>query len=239
MTDLNIVILTGAGISAESGIRTFRDTGGLWEEHDIYEVATPEGYAANPELVQRFYSDRRLALDDVSPNAAHYALARLEAKAKGNVTVVTQNVDDLHERAGSHNLIHMHGELKKVRCQVCGTVHDWAEACFEATPCPTCGSHGPGLRPHIVWFGEIPFEMDRIGALLAECDLFLSIGTSGQVYPAAGFVAEVRRIGRARTAEINLEPSDGSTLFHESLNGKAGDLVPDFVDQLLKEAPND
>ena len=229
----NIVILTGAGISAESGISTFRDNGGLWDEYDIEDVATPGAFARNPDLVQHFYNLRRAALKTVEPNAAHTALARLQRDFTGTVTLVTQNVDDLHERAGSGDVIHMHGELLKVRCGVCGTVHIRHEDCDQQTPCPACGSV-PALRPHIVWFGEMPFAMDRIAASLAACDLFVSIGTSGNVYPAAGFVAEARSNGFARCIELNLEPSEGASMFHECRHGKASDLVPAFVDEILK-----
>lgn len=231
----HIVILTGAGISAESGLRTFRDNNGLWEEHSIEEVATPEGFAADPDLVQRFYSERRLQLKEAEPNAAHKALGRLEDYFSGKVTLITQNVDDLHERGGSQNILHMHGELKKIRCRSCGAVHNWSEACTQETACPSCGA-APGLRPHIVWFGEMPFYMDQIEDLLADCDLFVSIGTSGNVYPAAGFVSLVRRYGRAHTIEINLEPSEGASMFAETRHGPAGTLVPEFVDEILGDS---
>ena len=228
----NIVVLTGAGISAESGVATFRDNGGLWEQHRIEDVATPEAFAHDPVMVQRFYNMRRAQLPAVEPNAAHHALAKLEAQHDGVVTVVTQNVDNLHERAGSKNVLHMHGELSKVRCVLCNSVHLWPDDCTQETQCPKCGG-APALRPHIVWFGEMPFYMDEIGRLLARCDLFLSVGTSGNVYPAAGFVAEVNRYGRARTIEFNLEPSLGVSHFDECRHGKAGDELPPFVDSLL------
>lgn len=229
----NIVILTGAGVSAESGVRTFRDNDGLWEEHRVEDVATPEAFARDPDLVQRFYSERRMALATVEPNPAHEAIARLQRDHDGDVTIVTQNVDNLHERGGAHDVIHMHGELTKVRCTECGTVHHWEETCSQSTTCPTCGA-APGLRPHIVWFGEMPFHMDRIMNALGMCDLFVSIGTSGHVYPAAGFVSEVRALGYAHTLEINLEPSAGVTYFAECRHGPAGDLVPAFIDEILK-----
>ncbi len=228
----NIVILTGAGISAESGLATFRDQGGLWENHRIEEVATPEAFAFDPDLVQNFYNMRRAALGTVAPNAAHKALARLEAEHSGQVLVVTQNVDDLHERAGSKNLLHMHGELAKARCRPCGKVHDWREDLHQTTPCPACGA-APALRPHIVWFGEMPFHMDMIEAALYEADLFLSIGTSGNVYPAAGFVAQARSYSRAHTVELNLEPSEGHSQFAETIHGPAGQIVPDYVEKIL------
>ena len=228
----NIVILTGAGISAESGVRTFRDNDGLWENHHVEDVATPEGFAADPDLVQRFYNERRAQLSSVEPNAAHAALAVLEHQLNGTVTVVTQNVDDLHERAGTRNIIHMHGELLKVRCNECGKVHNWRNECTQQSACPACG-RAPALRPNIVWFGEMPFEMPLISSKLRQCDLFISIGTSGNVYPAAGFVAEVRDAGKAHTIEVNLEPSAGVGYFAEHRHGPAGELVPALVDELL------
>lgn len=228
----NIVILTGAGVSAESGLSTFRDEGGLWEQHRVEDVATPGAFARDPGLVHRFYNMRRAKLRTVRPNAAHAALARLEAEHAGTVTLVTQNVDDLHERAGNRNIIHMHGEIGKVRCISCGAVHDWRDDTSQETPCPGCTA-APALRPHIVWFGEMPFHMERIGAVLQEADLFMSIGTSGNVYPAAGFVAEVRAAGRGHTVELNLEPSEGARLFHEARHGPAGEIVPAYVEELL------
>lgn len=225
----SIVVLTGAGISAESGIRTFRDAGGLWEGHRMEDVATPEGFQRDPGLVQRFYDARRRQLSEVQPNAAHRALARLEQAWPGEVLVITQNVDDLHDRAGSLNLIHMHGELKKAQCQACGKIHPWEQDLGPAPPCPHCGR--AALRPHIVWFGEMPLEMDRIFAALDTCALFLSIGTSGNVYPAAGFVGAVG--AATHTLEINVEPSLTADAFLEHRQGKAGDLVPAFVDALL------
>nr|WP_308911325.1 NAD-dependent deacylase [Pseudokordiimonas caeni] len=229
----HIVVLSGAGLSAESGLSTFRDNGGLWDNHRVEDVATPEAYARNPDLVQRFYNERRAKLSSVQPNAAHTALGRLQREFEGQVTLVTQNVDDLLERGGARDVIHMHGELLKVRCTACNTVHGWREDCTEATRCPACGV-APGLRPDIVWFGEMPYHLDRIYAALGDCDLFLSVGTSGNVYPAAGFVAEVRRAGYAHTIEINLEPSAGVSYFAEHRHGKAGEIVPELVEQLLK-----
>ena len=228
----NIVILTGAGISAESGVRTFRENGGLWEEHRIEDVATPEAFARDPHLVHRFYNMRRAQLASVEPNAAHKALARLQADLQGEVTIVTQNVDDLHERGGGRGVIHMHGELKKIRCRSCAAVFDWADDCTEETNCPACG-RAPALRPHIVWFGEMPFHMDKIADRLEACDLFISVGTSGNVYPAAGFVANVQAIGRAHTIEVNLEPSEGASMFAECRHGKAGELLPLLVEELV------
>jgi len=228
--DTSIVILTGAGISAESGLRTFRDAGGLWESHRVEEVATPEAFARDPKLVHRFYNERRRQLKTVEPNAAHLALARLEQQCPGKVLVVTQNVDDLHERAGTQNLVHMHGELNKVRCRSCHCIHVWMDDLFVDTPCPSCGRKKV-LRPHIVWFGEMPFELGRIHQALAGCGLFLAIGTSGIVYPAARFIEEVSPF--AYTAELNLEPSQTASGFFEQRHGKATELVPALVDELL------
>ncbi len=228
----NIVVLTGAGISAESGVATFRDNDGLWEQHRIEDVATPEAFMRDPDLVQNFYNMRRAQLASVEPNAAHFAFGRLARELDGKLTVVTQNVDDLHERGGVSDVIHMHGELKKVRCRACEIVHGWEANCTQQTPCPACG-HAPALRPHIVWFGEIPLYMEQITDALHSCDLFISIGTSGNVYPAAGFVAEVRACGLAHTLEINLEPSNGASYFAEHRHGKAGELVPRLVEELL------
>lgn len=230
----NIVILTGAGISAESGLSTFRDNDGLWEQHRVEDVATPEAFKRNPSLVYRFYNQRRQALKTVKPNPAHVALAKLEKHHYGSVMIVTQNVDNLHENAGSENVLHMHGELNKGRCSACGEVFLWLEEMDATTNCPSCKEKG-WLRPHIVWFGEMPFFMREIDDILAEADLFLSIGTSGNVYPAAGFVAQVKALGQAKTVEINLEPSEGNHLFDESHHGPASKLVPSFVEQLLKD----
>jgi len=236
MSHRNIVILTGAGISAESGVPTFRASDGLWEGHRIEEVATPEGFAANPALVQDFYNQRRRQLASVQPNAAHHALADLAARWDGDLLLVTQNVDDLHDRAhalippaGGFELIHMHGELLKAHCTVTGQVCDWPGDLDADEPSP---HHPTGrLRPHIVWFGEMPLRMERIHAALAECDLFLSIGTSGAVYPAAGFVEAARSAG-ARTMEFNLEPTMGSHLFDEGVYGPAGQTLPAFLEAL-------
>lgn len=228
-----IVVLTGAGISKESGLDTFRDADGIWAKHSLEDVATPQGYARNPELVHEFYNARRRALADpsVQPNPAHHALARLEAKWPGKVLLVTQNIDDLHDRAGSRNLIHMHGELLKALCRHCGDVREWAEDMSVTLACLACGNPG-GVRPRVVWFGEMPLEMERILDALTGCGLFLSIGTSGNVYPAAGFVQEARAYG-AYTVELNLEETSGSGLFHEARKGPASELVPTFVEELL------
>lgn len=231
----HIVVLTGSGISAESGLDTFRDPGGTWARYAIEDVATPEAFARDPDLVHEFYNMRRRTALAVKPNPAHVALARLEANHPGTVMVVTQNVDDLHEQAGSRQLLHMHGELAKVRCMACGAVYDWREDLGTDTSCACCGVVG-AVRPHIVWFGEVPLGLDEIERHLMACDLFVSIGTSGNVYPAAGFVDMVARIGRARRVELNLEPSLGRRLFDEGRYGQASDVVPGFVDDLLVTA---
>ena len=227
----NIVILTGAGISAESGLATFRGPDGLWEGHRVEDVATPEAFRRDPALVQAFYDARRARLATVEPNAAHRALARLDSQWPGELLLVTQNVDDLHERAESKRLLHMHGELAKGWCLACDQRFDWAGPMGEGASCPACGQAGK-VRPDIVWFGEMPYEMDRIEAALQRCDLFVSIGTSGAVDPAAGFVQTALYCG-ARTLEMNLEPSAGSYLFAESHTGAAGALVPQWVDEIL------
>lgn len=227
----SVVILTGAGVSAESGIKTFRDSNGLWENHPVEDVATPEGYARNPALVQTFYNARRAQLFEVEPNAAHFALVEFEQKFNGDVLLITQNVDDLHERAGSKNLIHMHGELRKVRCQDSGQVFPWQDGVTLQTRCPCCQQPG-NLRPHIVWFGEMPLEMDRMYHALSECDLFISIGTSGNVYPAAGFFEEASALG-ARTVELNLEASAGGSRFDQACYGPATRIVPEYLLSLL------
>ncbi len=228
----NIVILTGAGVSAESGIDTFRSSGGLWEKHRIEDVATPEAFARDPHLVFRFYDQRRENIQMAHPNAAHEALARLDAEWDGNLLIVTQNVDDLHERAGARRLIHMHGEHLSAWCTSCDTRTRWFGALAHRPACPACGAHS--LRPDIVWFGEMPYRMPEIEAALRDCDLFVSIGTSGAVYPAAGYVQTARYVG-ARTLELNLDPSQGSVMFHECRLGPATDLVPAFVAELLDE----
>lgn len=227
----SIVVLTGAGISAESGVDTFRDKDGIWAKIDYRDVATPEGYARNPELVHDFYNQRRAGLGDVRPNAAHVALARLEQQFRGKFLLVTQNIDDLHERAGSQRLIHMHGELTKALCAHCGARPPWHGAMSRFSRCPSCQEVGQ-LRPDVVWFGEMPYLMDEIDEALAGCDLFVSIGTSGNVYPAAGFVEQARHAG-ARTVELNLEPSEGYDLFEQVINGRATEIVPEFVEHIL------
>jgi NAD-dependent deacetylase len=229
----NIVILTGAGISAESGIATFRASDGLWEDHRVEDVATPEGFARDPALVQRFYDARRARLKEVEPNAAHHALARLDEEWRGKLLIVTQNVDDLHERAGAARILHMHGQLKSAWCLACDMRSPWEEDLGSGPACRACGAAGR-LRPDIVWFGEMPYEMERIDRALMDADLFVSIGTSGAVYPAAGFVQTARYCG-AQTLEINLDPSQGSIFFHETRLGRAGELVPSWVEEVLKQ----
>ena len=230
----HIVILTGSGISAESGVSTFRDPDGIWAKYDYREVATPEGFEANPALVHEFYNHRRESLKHVHPNAAHKALAELGRRLEetgGRVTLVTQNVDDLHERAGSKNLLHMHGELAKARCNFCDAVAPCTEEFSMQLECRTCGKSG-GMRPNVVWFGEIPMFMDEIADAMNVADLFVSIGTSGSVYPAAGLVSEAR--ARAIPAvELNLEPSENASFFTDGRYGKAGDIVPVWVAEVL------
>jgi len=230
LTTSPIVVLTGAGISAESGLATFRGADGLWENHRIDKVASPQGFAQQPELVHRFYNQRRAQLQAVAPNAAHLALAELERAWPGEFLLVTQNVDDLHDRAGNLKLIHLHGELARVRCTRCRRVFPWTGDTSQAIPCPACGRR-PALRPHIVWFGERPFEMARIQSALARCGLFVAIGTSGTVYPAAGFVACVG--AGAATLELNLEPSLVASGFAGHRQGPATERVPELVRELL------
>jgi NAD-dependent deacetylase len=231
-----IVILTGAGISKESGLDTFRDTDGIWAKVRLEDVATPEGFQRDPRVVHDFYNARRRALNEasVAPNPGHLALARLEREWPGPVLLVTQNIDNLHERAGSRQLLHMHGEVQKARCQGCGGVFAWYEDLGVRDTCPGCGLQG-GLRPHVVWFGEMPLDMDRIYAALEACSLFISIGTSGSVYPAAGFVSHARQFSEAHTVELNMEPSAGATLFHQTIYGAATSVVPAYVERILSE----
>ncbi|MFB9996586.1 NAD-dependent deacetylase [Providencia rustigianii] len=235
MQKIKVVVLTGAGISAESGIQTFRSADGLWEEHRVEDVATPEGFARDPALVQRFYNERRKQLqqDNIQPNAAHYALAKLEQALGDNFLLITQNIDNLHERAGSQRVIHMHGELLKVRCNWSNQVLEWTGNLSVDERCHCCQFPQP-LRPHIVWFGEMPFEMDRIYQALGDATIFISIGTSGHVYPAAGFVHEARLQG-AHTVELNLEPSQVESEFEERHYGLASEVVVEYVDNLLAE----
>ena len=225
-----IVVLTGAGVSAESGLQTFRAADGLWEDHRVEDVATPEAFARDPALVQRFYDMRRAAIMAARPNPAHAALARLDAAWPGELLIVTQNIDDLHERAGARRVLHMHGEGLSAWCTACDARLRWTGTLLDDPPCPSCGARA--LRPDIVWFGEMPYRMDEIFAALREADLFVSIGTSGAVYPAAGFVRQARECG-ARTLELNLERSQGSTWFHESRLGPASTVVPEWVEEVL------
>lgn len=227
----NIVILTGAGVSAESGIDTFRGAGGLWENHRVEDVATPEAFARDPDLVLRFYDMRREDIQQRQPNAAHEALARLDREWPGELLIVTQNIDDLHERGGARRVLHMHGELLNAWCLACDARSLWTGPLIKRPPCPQCGERS--LRPDIVWFGEMPYRMDEIYGALREADLFVSIGTSGAVYPAAGLVRDARELG-AQTLELNLEESQGSQWFHESRLGPATETVPQWVDEVLR-----
>lgn len=225
---MNIVILTGAGISAESGIETFRAEDGTWAKHRVEDVATPEGFVRNPSLVHEFYNQRREAAKAAQPNLAHQALAKLDAAH--NVLVVTQNVDDLHERGGSAHVLHMHGKLNSALCYSCGARSVAPETIDIHTPCPHCGQ--PTLRPDIVWFGEMPYEMEVIWDAIAKADLFVAIGTSGNVYPAAGFAQDAKRRG-VTTLEINLEPSLVANDFDDAIYGKATETVPKWVASLV------
>jgi NAD-dependent deacetylase len=229
----SLVILTGAGISVESGIPSFRDKEGVWARFDWRDYATPDAFARNPAKVYDFYNERRRRLAAVQPNAAHHALARLEGAFKGEFLLVTQNVDDLHEGAGSRRLIHMHGELNSALCQACEMRARWKGDITIEARCPTCGSVGR-LRPDVVWFGEMPYQLDRIYRALAEAELFVAIGTSGHVYPAADFVSEARHAG-AHTVELNLEPSETAGAFEEVIHGPATQVVPAFVERLLAQ----
>lgn len=231
MNDIrNIVILTGAGISAESGLRTFRAEDGLWEDHRVEDVATPEAFRRDPELVQRFYDERRRGILAAQPNPAHEALARLDRDWEGKLLIVTQNIDDLHERAGAERVLHMHGEGLSAWCVSCDARHRWEGTLLDGPACPACGE--TTLRPDIVWFGEMPYRMEEIFRALAEADLFVSIGTSGAVYPAAGFVQQAASHG-ARTLELNLERSQGSAWFDETRLGPASALVSAWAEELL------
>jgi NAD-dependent deacetylase len=236
LLDRRIFILTGAGVSSESGLGTFRDKdgSGIWSRFDPFKLATPEAFKKNPDLVNAFYNARRRNLIAAAPNAAHFALADLEeglAECGGRLTLVTQNIDNLHERAGSKEVIHMHGELLKARCTICDGRSDWRHDLHKDDRCPDCGRSG-GLRPHVVWFGEAPLRMDEIYAALRQAGVFVAIGTSGSVYPAAGFVAEARALG-VRTIEINLERSDTAHQFDEARYGPASETMPEWVASLL------
>lgn len=235
MTFRRIVLLTGAGVSAESGMGTFRDKDGIWTRHSLEDVATPEGFARNPRLVHDFYNARRKSLKGAAPNQAHHALSRLEkamTRAGSQLLLVTQNVDDLHEKAGSRSLLHMHGELKRVMCASCGVKGAWDEDLFTDTECWACGAGA--LRPDVVWFGEMPYGIDAIYDRLSACDLFVSIGTSGEVYPAAGFVHEARMAG-AHTMELNLEPSANHRDFGEGRYGPATQIVDEWVSDMIRK----
>jgi NAD-dependent deacetylase len=231
---MKIVVLTGAGVSAESGVPTFRGSDGLWEGHRVEEVASPVGFARDPQMVHTFYNGRRRKAQEVEPNPAHRALAKL-ARARGvELTLVTQNIDDLHERAGSEEVLHMHGELLKARCNECGAVVPCREDLSRASICPACKGIDC-MRPHVVWFGEIPFGLDEIAAAISSADLFVAIGTSGRVYPAASFVSWARQSG-VPTLEMNLEESAASGVFQESRRGRAGELVPVWVEEVISNA---
>lgn len=234
---MRFVVLTGAGISAESGLSTFRDPDGVWAKYDPMTLASPEAFAANPGLVQDFYNARRAQLKTVEPNPAHYALARLEKAFEGDLLLVTQNVDDLHERGGSRHVVHMHGQLTSAWCRKCDARSPWLENLSAETACPACGAKG-FMRPDIVWFGEMPYHMDAILRALDTCDMFVAIGTSGTVYPAAGFVDLASRAG-AETLELNLQPSDGTHLFDDFRHGPATRIVPEFVDEMIGRAGGD
>ena len=233
---MRIVVLTGAGISAESGLKTFRDGGGLWESYAIEEVATPEAFHANPELVLNFYNERRKQLFDkgIKPNAAHFALAELQKQYPGQVTLITQNVDNLHERAGATKVIHMHGELLKMRCEQCGNVSLQEKDISLEDQCTKCLQR-KCLRPHIVWFGETPLALADIQVSLHSCDVFLSIGTSGSVYPAALLVKMAKDLSNAYTVEINTNPTENGHFFDKHLQGSASELVPKFIEQLIQD----
>jgi NAD-dependent protein deacetylase/lipoamidase len=227
----SIVVLTGAGISAESGIRTFRAADGLWEDHRVEDVATPEAFVRDPVLVQRFYNTRRQhLLNGIQPNAGHIALAEFEKRFAGNFTLVTQNIDNLHEQAGSQHILHMHGELLKSRCASTDKLYPCTSDMTTDDACACCGVSG-NLRPHVVWFGEMPLYMDQIEQALCECDLFVSIGTSGNVYPAAGFFQLAKQYG-AQTVELNLEPSNNGSHFDQQLYGPATEVVEEFFSSI-------
>jgi NAD-dependent deacetylase len=228
-----IVVLTGAGVSAESGLPTFRDADGLWEGHRPEDVATADAYRRDPGLVHRFYDERRAALVAVEPNPAHRALARLEATVGDDLLLVTQNVDDLHERAGSRRVLHLHGELRRARCQTCGNRPVWSGTLSDRPPCPSCGA--PDLRPDVVWFGEVPYLLDEVYASLESAEVFCAVGTSGLVFPAAGFGGHASAYG-ARTVELNLARSEAGPWFDDVRHGPATTLVPAWVDELVGPA---
>ena len=238
MSDNNIVILTGAGVSRESGLDTFRDADGIWSKVRLEDVATPEAFHSDPARVHDFYNLRRARLQagEINPNPAHRALARLEENWPGEFLLITQNVDNLHERAGSRRILHMHGELMKARCELCQVILPWSGPLTVASLCPACRYEGK-MRPHVVWFGEVPFELGRIYAALDRATIFISVGTSGQVYPAAGFVNHAKSKKAARCIELNLEPTQGHSVFDEGHYGPASKIVPEFVHHLLKQLP--
>jgi NAD-dependent deacetylase len=226
----SIVIVTGAGASAESGLGTFRDSGGIWDQYDLEDVATPEGFARNPALVHDFYNGRRENAALAQPNAAHEALARLERLLLGRVTLITQNIDGLHERAGSRRIYAMHGRVDRAVCADCA--HCWpspAELSTQ-TACPACGQRT--CRPDVVWFGEMPYHLDEIEQVLRRATQLVVIGTSGTVYPAAGFVEVASQLG-AHTVEINLARSEASDAFDRVIEGPASEVVPAWVDEVL------
>jgi len=228
-TSGRITVLTGAGISAESGIATFRGDGGLWDKYKIEDVATPEAFKRNPELVLEFYNMRRRQLLNVKPNPAHFALARLEEAVRDRLTLITQNVDDLHERAGSNRVLHMHGELTQARCTSCSQVVPWTGDISVTDRCESCGE---ALRPHIVWFGEVPFHLETEIPQALEAEIFMAVGTSGSVYPAAGMVLEAK-LRQKLTIEVNLEASENTPFFDHHLRGPAGVVLPEFIDACL------
>lgn len=227
----SIVVLTGAGISVESGIASFRDRDGIWARVDWRDYATTDAFARHPARVHDFYNRRRHSVAEAKPNAAHLALARLEAAFPGEFTLITQNIDHLHEAAGSKNLIHMHGDLFCALCEACHQRSRWHGDMTTSSQCPQCSTIGR-LRPDVVWFGEMPYHMDRIYRALGQAELFVAIGTSGHVYPAADFVEEAKHAG-ARTIELNLEPSETASAFDEMVLGRATEIVPAFVEGLL------
>jgi NAD-dependent deacetylase len=236
----SVAVLTGAGISAESGINTFRAKDGLWENHRVEDVATPDAFVRDPDLVHRFYNARRRFhegngqdLRPAEPNRGHLALASFERRFDGQFLLITQNVDALHEKAGSQNVLHMHGELLKMRCAITGEVYAWTSDCSPQSVCDCCDKPGT-LRPHIVWFGEVPFYLDAIERALVDCDLFVSVGTSGNVYPAAGFFQVARATG-AHTVELNLEPSQNASAFDEGHYGPGTEVIPHYFETLLSE----
>lgn len=232
----NILVLTGAGISAESGLATFRGSNGLWNGHKVEDVATIDAFERNPEYVHRFYNELKPAISEAKPNPAHLALAKLEKEYTGRVDIITQNVDTLHEKAGNNNVWHIHGQIDQAVCLNCGeVVETWGEMNSQSI-CPKCHLQGK-LKPNIVFFGEQLLYMDHVEKLLRQCDLFLSVGTSGVVYPAAGFV-QIAKLNGADTYEFNLEPSANSYLFDHHSYGLSGTTLPPFVNELINQNKN-